>query len=144
MIMKRKPATVPAKAMAPPAPVPAMAPTPIPATQPLHTPVAQGAGASLICTKGRFAGTAFPINGSLSIGRDPLRCQIVFPNDTKGISSLHCEVRWQAGGVMLTDRGSSYGTFLTGGPRLNPGESVSLKSGDGFYLADRENIFEIE
>lgn len=100
-------------------------------------------GSRLICTKGHFAGTNFPLNGSLSIGRDPKRCQIIFPNETKGISSMHCMIQKQGERITLTDMGSSYGTFLAGGRRLNVNESVSLKSGDSFYLADTRNEFRV-
>jgi len=113
-----------------------------PVSQPA-TPAASGASAYLICTKGNFAGTTFPVSGTLSIGRDPKRCQIVFPNDAKGISSLHCEVRQQPSGVTLTDKGSTYGTFLAGGRKLGANESVTLKSGDSFYLADNKNEFKV-
>jgi predicted component of type VI protein secretion system len=97
----------------------------------------------LICEKGQFAGTTFPIIGSLAIGRDPARCQIVFPGDAKGISSLHCEIRQADGGVTLTDKGSTYGTFLAGGRKLPANETVTLKPGDSFYLADNKNEFKI-
>jgi S1-C subfamily serine protease len=106
-------------------------------------PAVSNASVHLICNGGHFAGTTFPVNGSLSIGRDPKRCQVVFPSDTKGISSLHCEVSVQPSGVWLTDKSSTYGTFLSGGRKLNAGESVQIRSGDSFYLADPKNEFKI-
>jgi len=118
-------------------------PSNLPVTQPVQHPPIGNASSHLICTRGNFAGATFPIGGSISIGRDPKRCQIVFPGDTKGISSLHCEVRSQDSGVALTDKGSTYGTFLTGGRKLNANESVTLKSGDSFYLADTKNEFKV-
>ena len=126
---------------------PPMQQPPRPGTAPMQPPVqpqaASSASAHLICTRGNFAGTTFPINGILSIGRDPKRCQIVFPNETQGISSLHCELRQQGPVITLTDRGSSYGTFLAGGRKLNNNESVTLKPGDSFYLADTKNEFKV-
>ena len=109
----------------------------------MQPPTASNAPAHLLCSRGNFAGTTFPINGILSIGRDPKRCQIVFPNESQGISSLHCELRFQGNVVTLTDRGSSYGTFLTGGRKLNNNETVTLKPGDSFYLADTKNEFKV-
>lgn len=97
----------------------------------------------LMCTKGHFSGTTFPINGSLSIGRDPKQCQIIFPSDTKGISSLHCMIRQQGVNITLMDMGSSFGTFLAGGRKLNANESITLRSGDRFYLADNKNEFKV-
>jgi len=110
---------------------------------PAQQPSAGEASPQLLCTKGPFAGTAFPINGSLSIGRDPKRCQLIFPDDTKGISSLHCEVRHTASGVTLSDKGSTYGTFLSDGRKLAVNENCLIRSGEGFYLASRDNEFTI-
>ena len=145
-----KHAPMPVSAPAPAAVSPPIEASPYAVTQalpssqkPVNTPAKSSAAASLICTKGNFAGTTFPVNGSLSIGRDPLRCQIVFPNDTKGISSMHCGVSQNGAGVTLTDKGSTYGTFLSGGRKLNPGESVSLNYGDSFYLADNNIEFRV-
>jgi hypothetical protein len=44
---------------------------------------------------------------------------------------------------MLTDKGSSYGTFLLDGRKLNTNESVTLTRGGGFYLANRQNMFQL-
>jgi len=107
-----------------------------------HTP-ASSASSHLICSRGYFAGSTFPINGTLSIGRDPQRCQVVFPSDTQGISSLHCRLTQQGSSITLTDSGSTYGTFLAGGRKLNANESVTLRSGDSFYLADTKNEFKV-
>jgi len=97
--------------------------------------------ASLICTKGQYAGANFTINGSLSIGRDPKRCQLVISN-ANGISSMHCEIRAGANGITLTDMGSTNGTFV-GGRKLSANEIVTLNNGDSFYLADGGNEFRI-
>jgi len=98
---------------------------------------------SIYCTKGLFAGTTFPIKSVLNIGRDPKRCQIVFPNNAKGISSLHCEISPLSGRIIITDKGSTYGTFIQGGLKLNANESVTLNSGDTFYIADTKNEFKV-
>ncbi|MCL2663086.1 MAG: trypsin-like peptidase domain-containing protein [Oscillospiraceae bacterium] len=133
------------------APSTAAAPVQTPMQTPMQPPMSAGAGypsassasSHLICTRGHFAGTTFPINGSLSIGRDPKRCQVVFPGETRGISSLHCQLRQQGSSVTLIDSGSTYGTFLPGGRKLNANESVTLNSGDSFYLADTKNEFKV-
>jgi predicted component of type VI protein secretion system len=96
-----------------------------------------------MCSKGHLAGNSFPIRGVIAIGRDPARCQVVYPADTKGISSLHCEVMQQAGSIILTDKGSTYGTFLAGGQKLAANQNVTLASGAVFYLADPKNEFRI-
>jgi len=112
--------------------------------QPAAAPAAPPPPArQLFSTKGHLAGNSFPIQSKLSIGRDPQRCQVIYPSDTKGISSLHCEVMVQQGGVFLTDKGSTYGTFLAGGQKLAANQSVMLQPGAIFYLADPANEFKI-
>jgi hypothetical protein len=119
----------------------AATPIPTPASAPLAT--YPSASSHLVCSKGHFAGSSFPIKGSLSIGRDPQRCQVVFPSDTQGISSVHCLIRQQGSSITLMDSGSTYGTFLSSGRKLNANESVPLKQGDSFYLADTKNEFKV-
>lgn len=97
----------------------------------------------LVCTQGRFAGNNFPITGNIAMGRDPKRCQIVFPSSTPGISSLHCEVQKNGERVSLVDRGSSYGTFISGGIKLTPNQPYMLQRGDTFYLASHKNQFKL-
>ena len=135
MLRKKQPAPAAPAAAQPQAQVPV-------AASPVY-PSAPSASSQLIGSRGQFAGQTFPINGVLYIGRDPQRCQVVFPSDTRGISSMHCEIRQQGPGVTLTDKGSTYGTFLTGGRKLNANETVSLRSGESFYLADVNNEFKV-
>jgi hypothetical protein len=98
----------------------------------------------LSCTCGQFAGAKFPIGGKIALGRDPARCQIVFDGGAGGISSLHCEIVRTPSGLLLIDKGSTYGTFLKNGRKLNAGESVPLRSGDAFFLADAKNEFVVQ
>jgi predicted component of type VI protein secretion system len=56
---------------------------------------------------------------------------------------MHCEVSISDTGIWLTDKGSSFGTFLLDGRKLNVNESVRLNYGDIFYLADNNNEFKI-
>jgi pSer/pThr/pTyr-binding forkhead associated (FHA) protein len=79
----------------------------------------------------------------MAMGRSPKLCQIVFPDDSLGVSSLHCEISLSPSGILLTDKGSTYGTFLQNGRKLAAHESVILAPGDGFYLADRKNEFKL-
>lgn len=131
------------KATAVPVPAPMSAPAPVPVAAHTPAPARPIRAANLVCTQGHFAGLTFPIQASLTIGRDPSRCQIVFPGDAKGISSVHCEVRVSSSGILLTDRGSTYGTFLLNRKKLNANESAALNPGDGFYLADNQNEFKV-
>jgi|GEM_PF-4659606 len=96
---------------------------------------------SLVCTKGQYSGANIAVNGSLSIGRDPNRCQLVISN-AQGISSVHCDVRTAGNGLTLTDMGSTNGTFVNG-RRLAANETVVLNNGDRFFLANGSNEFKI-
>jgi pSer/pThr/pTyr-binding forkhead associated (FHA) protein len=59
------------------------------------------------------SGNAFPIpEAGLHLGRE--RGDILFPEDGY-VSGLHCRLVWEKGKVVLTDLGSSNGTFV----RLN-------------------------
>lgn len=97
----------------------------------------------LVCTQGVFAGNTFEIRKNINIGRDPKRCQIVFPDSTQGISALHCEVQMNGDHVLLVDRGSSYGTYVSGGIKLTPNEPHILQRGETFYLASHKNEFKL-
>jgi len=122
---------------------PAYYPTPASAASAPATYAPGGAQHQLLCTSGPMSGATFPVIGSLRIGRDPSRCQIIFPADTAGISSLHCEIQPQQSGVLLIDHASTYGTFLLNGRKLNANESVILNPGDSFYLASNQNLFRV-
>lgn len=90
---------------------------------------------------GVFAGRRFSINGQVRIGRSPGGNDLVYPDGTPGISGHHCTVALSGGQVILTDLGSSYGTFLAGGQRLTPNQGVPLRPGDRFYLGSEKETF---
>lgn len=90
-------------------------------------------------TSGQYAGEAFMFSSApLTLGRDATRCNIVFEANTPGVSSNHCTIQFNAAnqGFILTDNGSSYGTFLENGNKLTPNVPVTLSAGNSFYLAD--------
>jgi hypothetical protein len=99
---------------------------------------------------GHFAGMQIKLDGNpVTIGRDPKVCQLVFPPDTKGVSRTHCKIQFNVrsdggGSWSLEDCGSTGGTFLDSGERLNPGQPRSLHAHDRFYLSDRDTTFEVK
>lgn len=97
----------------------------------------------LVGTEGCFAGKRIALDHELKLGRNP-NSDLDFPTDTPGISSTHCLLTPREDCVLLTDMGSTYGTYLANGTRLNPHESVPLRSGDRFYLADTRQSFIID
>lgn len=100
-------------------------------------------GMSLMGTRGVFANKVFVLNKPLTIGRDASRCQVVYPQGTGGISSLHCQVTAQENDVAVMDLGSTYGTFLKDGTRLKPNVPYTLHRGDEFYLAEASNSYRV-
>ena len=93
---------------------------------------------------GQYAGQRFDLTkGSVVIGRDPSVCNIIFDQNTPGISGRHCRISYDAGQgcLLLTDLGSSYGTYLDNGKKLAANETEKLFAGDGFCLCDSNNRF---
>ena len=107
---------------------------------PAYSPM--GAHLCCLCEVGAIAGTR--VTGShVLIGRDVATCKMVFPGNAPGISKKHCELRAEGGGVVLTDLGSSYGTYLANGQKLSPNVPVRLNYGDYFYLASKQTVIRV-
>ena len=127
------------------APAPAAAPAPAysAATKPAAAPVAAVVDTRprLQGVSGVFAGQRFSIDGSVRIGRDPARNDLVYPTDTQGISGVHCVVMVDGDDIWLKDLGSTYGTFLASGQRLAASEAVRVKIGDKFWLGSEKEVF---
>ena len=93
---------------------------------------------------GKYAGQRFDLlKGKVVIGRDPATCNIVFDKNTPGISGRHCQVVYDANEdcFLITDLGSSYGTYLGNGKKLTANVVEKLSAGDTFYLCDNTNRF---
>ena len=93
---------------------------------------------------GKYSGQSFDLlKGKVVIGRDPATCNIVFDKNTPGISGRHCQVVYDPNEdcFIITDLGSSYGTFLGNGKKLTANVAVKLSTGDTFYLCDNANRF---
>lgn len=90
---------------------------------------------------GVFANQSFPINGeTLVFGRNSTACNVVFPEDVRGISRMHCRIERNGNSCTITDLGSSYGTFVNG-MKIQQYTPITLKSGDTIYLGDKANMF---
>lgn len=97
----------------------------------------------LIGLQGYMAGNKFSITTRATIGRDKARCNVVYPVNQPGVSSLHCEIKLEGGVLIIKDCGSSYGTFLSNGTKLEPNVPMVLKSGTQFFVGAKENLFEV-
>ncbi|MEY8428271.1 PrsW family glutamic-type intramembrane protease [Lachnospiraceae bacterium 46-15] len=82
--------------------------------------------------------------GSLVFGRSSGQANVVFSQDTKGVSNIHCEIKVKQGYPVLIDRKSSYGTFFSNGQRLEPNVPYKLQNHVKFYLASEKYKFEIK
>ena len=89
-------------------------------------------------------GATYNLSGTTTlIGRDP-SCQICLPADTKGISRRHCQLTVQADKLILTDIGSTYGTFIHE-TKIPVNTPVELHSGSYFCLGGpRSNRFTVQ
>lgn len=95
----------------------------------------------LQCQSGTFAGQRFAINGTMRIGRDPSRNDLVFPANTQGISGVHCVLKQEGGSLFITDLGSTYGTVVMSNRKLQPNQPVMLRVGDTFCLGSEREKF---
>ncbi|HEX2953669.1 MAG TPA: FHA domain-containing protein [Bacillota bacterium] len=121
--------------------------TPNPASTTTHPRKNKLENSVLLGLSGLFADSIIELQGDewITIGRDPLVCQLVYPADTEGISRNHCRVMYSTKGrcFFLEDMGSSCGTYVSAGIRLYRNQTVMLAPGARFYLADTSNAFEV-
>ncbi len=96
----------------------------------------------IIGLTGYYAGQKFRINGEVTMGRSAARCNLLFPETQRGISSIHCMVRQRGNQLEVKDLGSTYGTFCRG-LQMAPNSPVLLSPGEQFSLASPQNTFEV-
>lgn len=108
---------------------------------PVHTASAPDYRPRLQCLAGAFAGKRFSLENSVRIGRDPSKNDLVFPQNTQGVSGVHCVLMVDNNTVWLKDLGSTYGTYVSGGRRLAANEAVQLQVGDKFWLGSENEVF---
>nr|MCR4923432.1 FHA domain-containing protein [Lachnospiraceae bacterium] len=79
------------------------------------------------------------------VGRDA-SANIRYKEGTPGISGRHCTLSYEesTGDFLLTDLKSTYGTYLSNGQKLQPGQVYRLKAGDSFYLGEKSNELRVE
>lgn len=119
-----------------PAQVQPVQPAPAPAPAPQKVPVLRSLAQ-------QHNGVRIPIQGrQILIGTSQGDCQVVIRSGTPGVSRRHCSISWDAatGDFILTDLGSSFGTFLENRQKLAQGVPTRLRPGDRFYLGSPENL----
>lgn len=113
-------------------------------TSPASESIRSNADPILLGITGDYAGQSIPLDEKgLTIGRDPVSCNIIISSDS--ISRMHCIIKFDGiqNSFTLTDTFSSNGTFLESGDPLGKGQAVMLKNGERFFLAGKENMFEV-
>ena len=106
-----------------------------------NTPPYAGLGVKCVC--GPLMGQVYSVSPQgLIVGRDH-DCAIRFPADQPGISRHHCSLRWENGLLILTDLGSSHGTFLQNGIRLSPQLPAQVPVNSRFYLTNTGIMFQV-
>ncbi len=83
----------------------------------------------LVFADGKFYALSYPVT---VIGRD-VSCQVRLPGETKGVSHRHCQLSFQGDDLILTDLGSTYGTFVHE-KQVPTGTKVKLHTGSYFCL----------
>jgi len=91
---------------------------------------------------GTFAGRRFPLEGQVSLGRNPSN-SIAFPADTSGVSGNHCVIMKNGDQVFVKDLGSSFGTVINGTRRLPANQAVPVNVGDRISLGSDIETFTI-
>ena len=90
-----------------------------------------GSGSAIIKgVSGAMNGRSYQVRDLITIGRNR-------------ISGVHCQIQRQGKIYLIIDKESSYGTYIGNGERLTPNVPRQLANGDFFYLADREQLFQI-
>lgn len=94
-------------------------------------------------TAGALRGWEFQVTVPLVLGRQPEKCQALFPPDTPGVSRCHCKIELRWGTVLVTDLASSYGTFLDEA-WLCPRTPVEWERGQSLFLGSSQQRFAME
>ena len=97
-------------------------------------------------------GVAGPLQGKrivlasgeeLTLGRDAKKCTVLFPDETKGVSRLHCKIRFDGETATITDLGSTYGTYVDK-KRIPANTSVRLHRGLAIDIGSEKNRFTLQ
>ncbi len=92
---------------------------------------------------GYYENVFFPLSEKrVVLGRSAEKCQIIFPDDSRGVSRVHCELLLdkEARTVYIKDLGSSNGTFVSGIGKLPGEKGAVLNEGDCFTIGENHSF----
>ena len=84
----------------------------------------QGPPVTLFAVTGPLRGQVWQVGDEVIIGRNH-GSTVLYPPDAKGVSRTHCRIHRQGPQILITDMGSSFGTYV-GGRRLPPNVPVAI------------------
>lgn len=79
----------------------------------------------------------------LTLGRDAKRCAVLFPDETKGVSRVHCKIRFDGETATITDLGSTYGTYVDK-KKIPANSPVRLHRGLAIDVGSEKNRFTLQ
>lgn len=96
----------------------------------------------LLGLSGYYEGKEFLIDKKLNIGRMMNACDIVFPANTPGVSSIHCNIYFDEKKQLCVfhDLHSTYGTRELSGKPMLQGVDIYLDDGDGFIIGEEHTF----
>lgn len=96
----------------------------------------------MVCAvSGPLAGMSWLLRETLKIGRST-GLDVVLPEQTKGVSRIHCVFQCQGNSVTVTDLQSTYGTFIND-TRVTPNQPAAVRPGDTVSLGSKNVQFTV-
>lgn len=96
----------------------------------------------ILGVRGQLKDKEFSLDKDVIIGRDPATANVLYAPDYAKISRTHVKLEMLQGkNVYITDMGSTGGTYMGDGTKLEAGKTYILKLGACFYLTDEDEMF---
>ena len=101
---------------------------------------------SIIGMGGVYAGQEFPVEDGtgITIGRDPARCSIVYPDDSTSVSRRHCAIRYYADTNTYGITDFSKNGTLVNGLKLETGVEKEFSAGSVVTLGESGESFRLK
>lgn len=93
----------------------------------------------LVCMEGLYQGMELKLDGYMTVGRNAAVCQLIYPQETRGVSSVHCvfSTKEQGMDAAVRDMGSTYGTWVNG-TRISGNGFTPLSAGDRILFGENQ------